>query len=323
MNVIRMSMVTLAAATVLAGCSNKHNGTIEASGTLEATEVKVSAKVPGQIERLLVQEGSQVNAGDTLAVLDHATLEFQWKQAQAGVELAEAQYRLLVNGARSEDVRSAEEAVNQSRSSFENAETDYKRMTETVATHTISQKQMDDAESRRTSTSAQFSSAQQNLQKMRRFARPEDLAAARARVSQAQASADLLHKQLSDTHVLAPVSGTVTQKPVEIGESVNAGATVATIARLEKLNLMIYVNETELGKIKLGGTADVVIDTETKQKHTGTIVYISPIAEFTPKNVQTKEDSTKLVFGIKLEVPNPNSVLKAGMPADAYIHIQP
>ncbi len=322
MNKIRISLVILAAATVFAGCSNGHTGTIEASGTLEATEVKVSAKVSGQIEQLLVQEGSDVKAGDTLAVLDHATLEFQWRQAEAGVDLARAQYQLLVNGARSEDLRSAEEAVNQWRSTFENAETDYKRMKELFASHTISQKQMDDAESRWTIAAAQYASAQQSLQKTKRFARPEDLDAARARVSQAQASADLLHKQLSDTHVIAPVAGTVTQKPVEIGESINAGATVATIARLEKLNLMIYVTEAELGNIKLGGTADVVIDTNTKENHPGTIVYISPIAEFTPKNVQTKEDRTKLVFGVKLEVPNPKSVLKAGMPADAYIHIQ-
>lgn len=322
MKFIHLTIILFAAAALGAGCSNKHDGTIEASGTLEATEVKVSAKVPGQIEQLLVEEGSMVKAGDTLAVLDHATLEFQWKQAQAGVELAQAQYQLLVNGARSEDLAAAEETVNQTRSTFENAETDYKRMKELFASHTISQKQMDDAESRFTIASAQFASARQNLQKVKRFARPEDLAAARARVSQAQASADLLHKQLSDTHVVAPVAGTVTQKPVEIGESINAGATVATIARLEKLTLMIYVNETELGKIKLGGTADVVIDTETKETFAGTIVYISPIAEFTPKNVQTKEDRTKLVFGVKLDVPNPKSVLKAGMPADAYVHIQ-
>jgi len=316
------SILLFASAVLIAGCSNTHDGTIEASGTLEATEVKVSAKVGGQVERLLVQEGSQVKAGDTLAVLDHATLEIQLEQAQAGVELAQAQYQLLLNGARSEDLRSAEEAVNQSRSSAENAETDFKRMKELFASHTISQKQMDDAENRFTIASAQLASAQQNLQKVKRFARPEDLAAARARVSQAQASADLFHKQLSDTHVLAPVAGTVTQKPVEVGESIGAGATVATISRLEKLTLMIYVNETELGSIRLGGTADVVIDSETKETHTGTIVYISPIAEFTPKNVQTKEDRTKLVFGVKLDVPNPKSILKAGMPADAYVTIQ-
>lgn len=322
MNRTLVSLLTGMSLAAFAGCSNGHKGTIEASGTLEATEVRVSTKVPGQVEQLLVQEGSTVKAGDTLAVLDHATLGFQWKQAEAGVELADAQYRLLVNGARSEDLRSAEEAVTQSQSAFDNAQTDYTRMKELFASHTVSQKQMDDAESRYTIAQAQLNTARQNLQKMKTFARPEDLAAARARLSQAQANADLLKKQMNDSYVVAPVAGTVTQKPIEIGELLGAGATIASIARLEKLNLMIYVNETDLGKIKLGGSADVVIDTNPNEVHKGTIIYISPIAEFTPKNVQTKEDRTKLVFGVKLEVANPNMVLKAGMPADAYVHIQ-
>jgi HlyD family secretion protein len=83
---------------------------------------------------------------------------------------------------------------------------------------------------------------------------------------------------------------------------------------------MIYVNDEELGKVKLNGAADVVIDTYPDKSFPGHVVYISPIAEFTPKNVQTKEDRTKLVFGVKLEVENPSGILKAGMPADAYVH---
>jgi HlyD family secretion protein len=83
---------------------------------------------------------------------------------------------------------------------------------------------------------------------------------------------------------------------------------------------MIYVSDNELGKVKLNGTADIVIDTYPDKMFPGRVVYISPIAEFTPKNVQTKEDRTKLVFGVKLEVDNKEGVLKAGMPADAYVH---
>ncbi len=82
---------------------------------------------------------------------------------------------------------------------------------------------------------------------------------------------------------------------------------------------MIYVNENDLGKVKLGGAADIVIDTYPEKNFPGRVVYISPIAEFTPKNVQTKEDRTKLVFGVKLEVENHDGVLKGGMPADAYL----
>ena len=316
---MKTTMIILTAGLTLWGCGNNHRGMIEASGTLEATEVKVGAKVPGQIERLYIQEGTQVREGDTLVVLDRKTLELQWKQAQAGAEVAEAQYRLLVKGARSEDIRVGEESLRQAESAFKLAGDDYARMKDLLATNTVTRKQFDDAEARYTVAQAQLASAKQNLEKLRQFARPEELAAAKARFDQAKASADLFRLQLADAAILAPVSGTVTEKPVEKGELIGVGTVVATIARLERMNLMIYVNETELGKVKLGGRADVVIDTYPERTFLGKVIFISPIAEFTPKNVQTKEDRTKLVFGVKLEVDNKEGILKSGMPADAYI----
>jgi HlyD family secretion protein len=309
----------LMSAAAVIGCGSNHKGTIEASGTLEATEVKVSAKVPGQIESNRIQEGSQVQAGDTLVILDRSTLELQFKQAQAGFEVADAQYRLLVNGARSEDIRLAEEAFRQAEASFKNASDDYTRMKELLSSNTVTRKQYDDAESRYTIAKAQLSSSEQGVAKLRHFARPEDLATARARASQAKATADLIKKQLTDAVVVAPVPGTITHVPVEQGELIGMGSVVATISRLDKMNLMIYVAETELGKAKLGGMADVYIDTYPDKAFPAKIVYISPIAEFTPKNVQTKEDRTKLTFGVKLEIENKDGVLKSGMPADAYV----
>jgi HlyD family secretion protein len=309
----------LMAAAAVIGCGSNHKGAIEASGTLEATEVKVSAKVPGQIESKPIQEGSQVQAGDTLVILDRSTLELQFKQVQAGFEVADAQYRLLVNGARSEDMRLAEEVSRQAEASFKNASDDYSRMKELLSSNTVTRKQFDDAESRYTIAKAQLNSAEQGVAKLRHFARPEDLAAARARASQAKATEDLIKKQLTDAVVVAPVPGTVTHVPVEQGELIGMGSVVATISRLDRMNLMIYVAEAELGKAKLGGMADVYIDTYPDKAFPAKIVYISPIAEFTPKNVQTKEDRTKLVFGVKLEIENKDGVLKSGMPADAYV----
>lgn len=303
----------------LIGCGDGHKGTIEASGTLEAVEVRVSAQVPGQVDRLFVDEGSQVKEGDTLAILDHSTQEIQWRQAQAGVALADAQYQLLVNGARSEDIQQASDALKQLTSSAKLAEDDYNRMKDLYASKSVTKKQYDDAESRYVITKAQLNSAKENLKKMQQFARPEDLEAAKARLDQAKASADLLRKQITDAFILAPVSGTVTNKPVEVGELVGVGTTIVTISQLETLNLMIYVSDDELGKVKLNGSADIVIDTYPERTFPGRVIYISPIAEFTPKNIQTKEDRTKLVFGVKLEVANKDGVLKAGMPADAYV----
>jgi HlyD family secretion protein len=320
MKFISGSFIIFAHLLVLSGCGNNHPGTIGASGTLESVDVNVGAKVPGQIIRLFVDEGTRVRAGDTLAILDQSTLRIQCEQAQAGVDLASAQYRMLRNGARSEDISSAGESLLQMESTLKNATEDFQRMKTLLASHSVTQKQFDDAESRLAVARAQYNTSKQNLQKVRRFARPEELTAAKARLDQAQSAADLLHKQLTDACILAPVDGIVTHKPVETGELMNAGSTVATISRLDTLNLMIYVSDTELGKVKLGGPADVVVDTYPDRSFPARVVYISPIAEFTPKNIQTKEDRTKLVFGVKLQVDNREGVLKAGMPADAYLH---
>jgi HlyD family secretion protein len=311
--------IVIVLSVALWGCSGNNRGAIEASGILEATEVKVGSQVPGQIESIRIQEGDRVKAGDTLVILNRSTLELQWKQAQAGFEAADAQYRLLLNGARSEDLRVAEEALHQAQAAYKSASDDYARMKELLAGNSVTKKQYDDAESRHTIAKAQLGSAEQSLEKLRRFARPEDLAAARARAAQARASADIFWKQLADAVIVAPVGGTVTHQPVEAGELIGIGSVVATIARLESMNLMIYVNESELGKIALGGAADVHIDSYPDSAFLGKVVYISPIAEFTPKNVQTKEDRTKLVFGVKLEVENSKGILKPGMPADAVV----
>ncbi len=316
---MKIFLAAIVALMLVEGCGSRHQGTIDATGTLEAVEVNVGAKVGGQLQQLFVNEGSQVKTGDTLAILDHSTLKLQWKQAQAGVDLAQAQYRLLLNGARSEDLKQAEETIHQTEANYKNAKDDYERMKGLFATNSVSKKQYDDAESRFTVAQAQYNAAQQNLQKLQKFARPEDLAAAKARLEQAKSAGDLFRKQVSDAFIVAPVSGTVTHKPVEVGELVNVGTTIATISRLETLNMMIYVNEKDLGKVKLNGTADVVIDTYPDRNFPARVIYISPIAEFTPKNIQTKEDRTKLVFGVKLEVDNKEGILKAGMPADAYL----
>jgi HlyD family secretion protein len=140
------SAVTISFAAILAGCSNNHKGAIEASGTLEAVEVKVSAKVPGQVEKLFIDEGSQVKHGDTLAILDHSTQEIQWRQAKAGVALADAQYQLLVHGARSEDIQQAEDATKQLEASAKVAADDYNRMKDLYASKSVTKKQYDDAE---------------------------------------------------------------------------------------------------------------------------------------------------------------------------------
>jgi HlyD family secretion protein len=306
MRLTHPSTTAILATLLFAGCSGNSADTIEASGTIEGTDVNIGTEVAGRVKEVRVDEGARVSKGDTLLIIDDADYQIQLRQAMGNFDAAEAQYRLAVKGSRKEDILQAEAA-------FKSAQGDYNRMKELLASKTVTQKQFDDAEAR-------YISAQQAYEKLKAGLRSEEITTARARRDQASAQADQLRKKVSDCYILAPSTGTVTLRAVEPGELVTMGANVLRITYLDRVKLTIYVNETDLGRVRLGQEASVKIDGDTEQVHTGKVVYISPTAEFTPKNVQTKEERTKLVFGVKIEVDNKEGVLKPGLPADATIH---
>jgi HlyD family secretion protein len=237
--------------------------------------------------------------------------------------LARAQLVLLRNGARREDIEQAEAALRQADASLKVAEADALRMRELARSGSVTPKQREDAEARLTVTQAQRAAAAEALSKVRRLARPEEIQAAEARLAQAQAAVDLLEKSIADCTISAPAGGVVTHKAVEAGEFVTPGATIVTLSELDSVYVMIFVTEKELGRVRLGDAADVRIDAFPDRAFPGRITYISPEAEFTPKNIQTKEDRVKLVFGVKVEIENKEGLLKPGLPADASIRVGP
>jgi HlyD family secretion protein len=319
---MRIAWLSLA---VLAGpaCSGRAaKDVIAASGTIETVQVHVASKTPGEVLELAVEEGARVAKGDRLAVIDHAALDIQLRQSEAGVRLAEAQLALLVEGARSEDIRQAEAALEQAGAALASAEDDARRMRALAKTGSVTAKQAEDAEARLTVAAAQRSAAAEALNKVRKLARPEEVRAAEARLDQAVAAADLLRKTVADCTVTAPAAGIVTHKAVEPGELVTPGSTLVTISELDSVYVMIYVTAQELGRVRLGGPAEVSIDSFPGRIFEGRITYISPEAEFTPKNVQTKQDRVKLVFGVKVEIDNRDGLLKPGLPADALIRVK-
>jgi HlyD family secretion protein len=304
------------------GCSgNGETNIIEASGIIEATYVTVSSKSNGEIIRLLKDEGDFVNEGDTIMVLDQETAFIQLRQAEAGLRMAEAQYNLLKSGARKEDILYAEEMLSQAEIHHKSAENDRTRYSNLFKSNAVTYKQFEDASAKYDITLAQYNAARENLNKLNNFARPEELSQLEANVEKASAAADLLRKNIRDSYVLTPVSGIITKKFYERGETVNQMSSLFRVADLNVVELVIYVSEQDLGKVKTGQSAEIKTDTYPEKGYTGRVVYISPEAEFTPKNIQTKDERTKLVFAVKIRIDNPEFELKPGMPADARVYL--
>ena len=304
---------------LLFGCNGNNHGLIEASGNIEATNIVVSSQVAGKVTQILKDEGNQVNQGDTVIIIDTETYKLKLDEALASREYAQAQYNLLKEGARSQDIKQAEDNLKQAQVSFDLAEQDKQRMDNLFESQTITKKQHDDAVANYEIALARLNSAKENLDKMKNLARPEELKQAEANLNKAIANVNLLQKNLSDCFVISPSSGFITKKFVEVGETAGIMSSLFQVADLSKVELVIYIPETELGLVKLGQKAEISVDTFPGKTFNGKVAYISPQAEFTPKNIQTQEERTKLVFAVKIKIDNPEFELKDGMPADAVI----
>jgi HlyD family secretion protein len=332
----RLITLTRICATALlaavAACDrNATDGPLRASGYVEATEVRIAAEVGGRILALLVNEGDRVSAGTPIARLDTADTEIALRRAQAERDQAAAQLRLLQAGARPEDVRqaraqaqSADAEVRAAESELESATADLRRFEALLTANAGSRKQRDDAATRRDVAAARVKAAQDRARaadeavaRLRAGSRPEEIAAARARVSAVDAQIAALQKSIADAEVRSPVAGVVTSRIARAGELVPPGTPIVVVTDLDTAWANVYVDEPVVPTLKLG--QPVAIVTDAGQRLQGTITFISPKAEFTPRNVQTAEERSKLVYRIKVTADNREGILKAGMPVEAEI----
>jgi HlyD family secretion protein len=304
---------------IFLNCNGNNSARIEASGNIEATNIIVSSQVSGKVVQIMKDEGDRVNKGDTVIIIDPETYKLRLNEALASKDYAEAQFNLIKKGARDEDINQAEENLKQAQISLDLAEKDKQRMENLYESKSITKKQYDDAVANYDIALTKLNSAKENFQKIKNLARPEELIQAKANLEKATANVNLLKKSLSDCFVTSPSSGFITKKFLEEGETVGMMSALFQVADLNSVELVIYVSETELGKVQLGQTAKISVDTFPDKSFDGKVTYISPEAEFTPKNIQTKEERTKLVYAVKIKVDNPDFELKDGMPADASI----
>jgi HlyD family secretion protein len=323
----------LAAALFAAACAPAApEDALRVSGHVEATEVHVASEVGGRILELRVEEGDRVDRGDPIARLDTRDTELQIQRARADRATAVAQLRLLEAGSRVEDIRHAEAQVDAAEAEamaidadLKAARLDLDRFDALLKANAGSQKQRDDAKARVDVTRERLRSAEERVRaaretvaRLRQGARPEEIEAARARVASADAQIALLEKSHADAQILAPVSGMVTQKLVDAGEIVMRGTPIVIVTDLDNAWANLFVPEPMVPRVKLGQPAKVVTDAGGEGLP-GKVTFVSPKAEFTPRNVQTAEERSKLVYRIKVSVDNRDGILKPGMPVDAEL----
>jgi HlyD family secretion protein len=303
---------------------------VRASGQIEATEVHVAAEVGGRLLELVPREGDRVPAGAVIARLDATDAELALARARAERDQADAQLRLLRAGSRPEEVRQADAQLAAAQSEaraaeadLKLAETDAERFESLLASNAGSRKQRDDAVARRDVARARARSAEdrvraarESLARVRAGARAEEIDAARARVAAADAQIATLQKSITDAVVVAPASGVVTERLFDVGELVPPRGTILIVTNLDEVWANVYVDEPIVPTLRIGQPASIFTDAGGPAIP-GRITYVSPSAEFTPRNVQTAEDRSKLVYRVKVTADNRDGVLKVGMPVEA------
>lgn len=309
----------LALVPLFAACSGngQSGGPIIANGHIEATEVRLAAKVGGRLLEFPVREGNVVTIGQHLGRIDTKDQELALAVVEADRAAAAADLRLKEAGYRKEEIAEARAAVAQLEADLAGAQREFDRFQGLLDSGSGTGKARDDAQTRRDVTARALEAARQRLARLTAGFRAEEIDLARARVQSTEARAGQLRQQIADAELVAPAPGVVTQKLVEEGELLASGMPLLVIVRRDDTWLTAYVGERDLGRIRIGDAADVV--TDDGQRRAGTIGFIAEQAEFTPKNVQTREERTKLVYRIKVVVPNGDGLFKPGMPAEAQI----
>jgi len=300
------------------------------SGTIEATSANLSFQAPGRVAVVHVQEGQTVAKDQVLAELDRVEFEARLKQAQANLEKArrvkvqlETALHVYKNTLPAEVTR-AQASVKSAQDIVSDAQKNYLRFEELYRRGVVPEKDRDTlrlnydvARSRLTESEAVLKLAYGNLTRIE--AAKRDIEAAIPQIDAARAAVNQAAIWLGYTSLKSPINGVVTSRNIEPGETVTAGREVITISDLSRVDLKIFVEETQIGLVKPNQSVDVRVDTFPDKIYRGTVAFISSEGEFTPKIIQTKKERVKLVYLVKVSLPNPQYELKTGMPADAWL----
>jgi HlyD family secretion protein len=319
----RALAATLAtAALLLAACSrpnSSHPGDLMLSGNIEVTDAQLGFKVAGRVAERLVSEGERVKAGQLVSRLDDAEQRAQLSLRRAELAGAEAALAELEAGSRPQEIAAAEATLRSMEAERDRTRLDFARQQELRGKDAIADRELEASQAQLKIAEARAAEAGERLKLVKEGPRAEDIAQGRARVEQIRAAVALAETQLDNTRLISPLTGVVLSHNIEPGEYVSPGTPVVTVADIAHVWVRAYVNQTDLGRLRLGQKVAVHMDTFPDKTYEGTVGFIASEAEFTPKTVQTVKERVKLVFRVKVDLANPNDELKPGMPADVTL----
>jgi HlyD family secretion protein len=288
-------------------------------GNVDIREVALGFRVSGRLDAMRFEEGDRVTAGDQLASLDQRPYRDELRMTEAEIARETANLEKLEAGTRPEEIAQAEALVAERRAAVVNARRQFERQERLVETEVASRQAFDDARALLDEAEARLVSAEKALDLAREGFRSEDQAAGRAGLAAARAGRARAETALADTRLEAPAGGVILARVREPGAIVAAGETVYTLSLERPLWVRAYVPEPALGRIHPGQEVEVLSDSRPERPYRGQIGFISPVAEFTPKSVETPELRTALVYRFRVVVEGEADGLRQGMPVTVRI----
>jgi len=285
-------ILPIALAFIVSACNGSQKS--DAYGQFEATETRISSEASGKLMTFIAREGMQLEAGRQVGLVDTAKLVLQRDELQARLESI------------SSKIENTNAQVEVQKSELDRAQNDLNRIESLIKDKAATQQQLDDAQARVRTIRRQIEALQ--TQKL----------SVRAEISATEAQLAQLEDQIADAQITNPVDGRILTTFAEPHELVQRGQPLYEIANLDTLELRVYISGAQLPSVRLGQDVEVLVDKndEENQQLSGKVSWIASEAEFTPKMIQTKEERVTQVYAVKVKVPNPNGILKIGMPGE-------
>ena len=295
----------------LTGCFQEKKE-VKFFGNVDVRTVSLAFRVSGRLDTLNFDEGQKLKKGDVIATIENSIFRENLNQINAQIKLQEIQIQKLEKGYRIEEIEKAKSKLSEVKVNLDRVNKDFRRAEELFKTKSISEQAYDDAKAQAKDLQTQYDYAKSSLELVKNGYETEDIQSAKAQLESLKAQKNILQINYDDTVLYSPVDGTIITKVYEVGSIVNSSQTIVDIAKSDEYWVRSYLSEKYLGVVKTGMKA--VVTTDSNKTYDGVVSFISPLAEFTPKTVQTEDLRTDLVYRFRIVLKDVDESLKQGMP---------